>query len=86
MEIVSKGSFHRFSIRVQGEGVGGNARGDKGLNFSERVRRLDIDALDGFVVSAADVVGGGTGEPFRVEDGEVENEKNKAVLSSVVGE
>ena len=46
---------------------------------------MDIDALDGFVVSAADV-GGGMGESFRVEDGEVENEKNKAVLSSVVGE
>ena len=50
------------------------------------MRRLDIDALDGLVVSAADVVGSRTGEPFRVEDGEVENEKNKAVLSSVVGE
>ena len=50
------------------------------------MRRLDIDALDGFVVSAADVVGGGMGESFRVEDGEVENEKNKAVLSFVVGE
>lgn len=47
---------------------------------------MDIDALDGFVVSAADVVGGGMGESFRVEDGEVENEKNKAVLSFVVGE
>ena len=47
---------------------------------------MDIGASDGFVVSAADVVVGGVGESFRVEDGEVENEKNKAVLSSVVGE
>lgn len=71
MQVVCKRGFHGLCVFEEREGVDFYAFGDKGFDFGEGVRILDVAALHG----GFDVRGGigGLGEAPGVEGVEVED-------------
>ena len=75
-EVVGEGGLHTFTGEVrEGEMVGGGGREDEGVNLGEGVRGDDVDRFD----SGREIWVSGEG-------GQVEDEEDKAVFATIVGE
>lgn len=83
-EVLRKRRFHWGGVSSEREIVGFDGRGDKGFDLGERVWSLNVDGLYGTLGVCGGVYG--SREAFPMEAAKIEDQKDQAILSAVIGQ